>query len=414
MKRFTTSLGILAVLFPLTTQALMVPGAVRQTPGNYQSVGDNSVLPRSSSSSAVTMNVERNATLGVRFSYPSNWTITPADGGVTIAPIPDDYVLSTQRDSRIVFTITPIAGGKTYSQHELNLYFMNRATIASDSTALIDWYIPSFHLSSSGTTTLLGQQAIEYDYTGEVQSVKMHIVHLLASVNGKLISLRYESPLDTFDEDRPVFDALIPTIVWLSDDTSTSSASSVTQAQSSSASAVAASFSDVDVSTPMGQAIAALAARGVIGGYSDGTFRPNATVNRAELLKILIAGLHKGEMKNEDGCFPDFAHQWFSQYVCAAKRLKWVGGYPDGTFRPGNTVTQAEAIKMIVSSLPASAASSLGALPAGIDASAWYALYVQKAVALGIFTHTSFTAGADLTRGQAALWIENAVEATGE
>lgn len=89
----------------------------------------------------------------------------------------------------------------------------------------------------------------------------------------------------------------------------------------------------------------------VISGYPDDTFRPDTTVNRAELLKILVGG--QGVNPDTDqfkNCFPDVTDEWFAPYICYAKTSGWVSGYPDGTFGPGLEVNKAEAIKMMVNS----------------------------------------------------------------
>lgn len=86
----------------------------------------------------------------------------------------------------------------------------------------------------------------------------------------------------------------------------------------------------------------------VIDGYSDGTFRPQHTINRAEFLKIVFAA--KGSEGGAEGgdCFTDVPHgAWFAPYVCTAKRRNIALGYPDGSFKPEQEVNWAEAIALI-------------------------------------------------------------------
>lgn len=88
---------------------------------------------------------------------------------------------------------------------------------------------------------------------------------------------------------------------------------------------------------------------GFIAGYDDGTFRADAPVNRAEALKIL--SLAAGLMKLEGTTVPTFSDvspdDWFEPYVSAAASRDIVSGYGDGTFRPENAITRAEAAKII-------------------------------------------------------------------
>jgi len=106
-----------------------------------------------------------------------------------------------------------------------------------------------------------------------------------------------------------------------------------------------AAFPDVGGSTPYHEAISSLASKGVVEGYADGSFRPDTLVNRAELLKILLES--RGEFaEGGSHCFPDVNKEWFAPYVCAAEEEGIVGGYPDGTFKPEKVVNFVEAAKI--------------------------------------------------------------------
>ena len=149
-----------------------------------------------------------------------------------------------------------------------------------------------------------------------------------------------------------------------------------TAAFASSLTAEAAILSDIDGSRNKA-AILYLADKGVLAGYPDQTFKPNNVVNRAELLKILIASLGVSDL-NGRNCFPDVADQWFAPYVCYAKSQGWVSGYADGTFRPSEPVNKVEAIKMLVNSQGYrldGATSNLGYTD--VSSTDWYAPYVQ-------------------------------------
>ena len=84
-------------------------------------------------------------------------------------------------------------------------------------------------------------------------------------------------------------------------------------------------FSDLDATDDNYIAIDYLYEEGVLGGYSDGSFKPENTVNRAELLKILVEG--QGVTPDADeyqNCFPDVTTDWYAKYVCYAKEEGWV------------------------------------------------------------------------------------------
>lgn len=105
-------------------------------------------------------------------------------------------------------------------------------------------------------------------------------------------------------------------------------------------------FSDVSATFVNADAIEYLKTNGVIQGYPDGTYRPSSEINRAEFIKIIVGSLYK-DLKGKN-CFPDVKTDWFAPYVCEAKSRGIVEGYPDGTFKPGDTINFSEASKIIV------------------------------------------------------------------
>lgn len=161
-------------------------------------------------------------------------------------------------------------------------------------------------------------------------------------------------------------------------------------------------FEDVPSTHASYTAVTKLAERGIISGYPDGTFKPEKTVTRAELLKMILAALRPNDVRTESRCFPDVGSDWYARYVCASKRLNWVSGYVDGFFRPGNTVTRGEAMKMVT---VAAGLKGKVALPSDVPTYVWYAPFVRAGIENGIFTDVSFRGTQPLTRADAALWI---------
>ena len=105
-------------------------------------------------------------------------------------------------------------------------------------------------------------------------------------------------------------------------------------------------FSDVPASAWFARAVNALAASGILKGYSDGNFHPTDTTTRAMLVTVLqrLSGL-----SSENDCnFPDVsADHWARHSIALAQEQGWVKGFPDGTFGPDRPVTRAEAVTMI-------------------------------------------------------------------
>ena len=88
-----------------------------------------------------------------------------------------------------------------------------------------------------------------------------------------------------------------------------------------------AAFSDVSGSNPHKTAIEYLQTHNVLQGYEDGTFRPDFSVNRAELVKIVVAGQGiNPDANTHKNCFSDVGTEWFAPYICYAKAQGWIQG----------------------------------------------------------------------------------------
>ncbi len=108
-----------------------------------------------------------------------------------------------------------------------------------------------------------------------------------------------------------------------------------------------ASFHDVKDSAQM-QAVQWLQDIGAVQGYSDGTFRPGNSVTRAEFLKMLYeaTGMHGPTITKLP--FTDIDEKaWYINYVREAYADHIIDGYSDGTFKPNNTINVAEASKIV-------------------------------------------------------------------
>lgn len=151
-------------------------------------------------------------------------------------------------------------------------------------------------------------------------------------------------------------------------------------------------------------AIQYLADNLIVSGYPDATFKPEQTINRAELMKIITEA--SGAIPNEskyNNCFPDVTDEWFALYVCYAKDKNWVQGYPDGNFKPANDINKVEALKMIVNSQGMNIPGSVNeTLFNDVDNSTWYAPFVKTAKDNGLLEQADGSYGVDelITRGE--------------
>lgn len=105
-------------------------------------------------------------------------------------------------------------------------------------------------------------------------------------------------------------------------------------------------FPDVESGRWSNKAISTLSKAGIISGYpEDGMFRPANPITRAEFASIVSR--FDSLNYNGDNKFNDISGHWASNFINAASEKGWISGYPDGSFKPQNNITRAEAITLI-------------------------------------------------------------------
>lgn len=108
------------------------------------------------------------------------------------------------------------------------------------------------------------------------------------------------------------------------------------------------SFPDVNEDDWFNVTVSSLANMGAISGYEDGTFRPNEPISRAELAAMAVRFYDTFEAEYEEGTFLDVdGDEWYADAIAAAEELGIIGGYPDGTVRPNNNITRAETCAIV-------------------------------------------------------------------
>ena len=149
-------------------------------------------------------------------------------------------------------------------------------------------------------------------------------------------------------------------------------------------------------------AVQFLQQRGILEGYSDGSFGPEKSINRAESLKVLLEALGEGPDTSVISDFSDVdISAWFAGYVSKAKRLGIVKGYTDGTFKPGKTVGQAELLKIAFESFGVDLSDyEVTDLPSEADVNAWYAVYLQYAIDNNLLDLEDVDLASGMTREQ--------------
>ncbi len=171
-------------------------------------------------------------------------------------------------------------------------------------------------------------------------------------------------------------------------------------------------FSDV-ADNYTATAIETLRLMGVLDGYSDGTFRPNAALTRAQFCKMAVYAMDGSSELGRYSTvtiFPDVKPSfWASSYINMAARKGVIAGFADGKFKPDQTVTAGQAVTILMRGLGYKDENMGGVWPQG---------YMAEAKTCGLLKSTGITSAySALTRGQAAKLFLNLFEAkrgTGE
>ena len=104
-------------------------------------------------------------------------------------------------------------------------------------------------------------------------------------------------------------------------------------------------YTDVSSGKWSNNAISTMSAGNIVNGYPDGTFGPDKTITRAEFAAI-AARFDSSEYSGENK-FSDVSGHWAAEYINRAAEKGWITGYPDGTFRPDQYITRAEAMTLV-------------------------------------------------------------------
>lgn len=141
---------------------------------------------------------------------------------------------------------------------------------------------------------------------------------------------------------------------------------------------------------------------GLLGGYTDGTFRPGNTITRAEIAKVM-ANIHTAYITAARAAkYSDDVPGWASSYVnyCVQKGI--LSGYSDGTFRANDNITGRELAKMLL--------IVVGYEPKQFTGANWAGAVDRKAKEVGIYDGYTRDLNLYISRDDACLLINNALQ----
>ena len=107
------------------------------------------------------------------------------------------------------------------------------------------------------------------------------------------------------------------------------------------------SYSDVAPTAWYNNAVSTLSRMGILGGYEDGSFRPNASITRAEFAKIAVSFFEYEDISAENIFTDVAAGSWYENFVAVAAKLGLIEGYAGNVYRPNESITRAEACTII-------------------------------------------------------------------
>ena len=172
-------------------------------------------------------------------------------------------------------------------------------------------------------------------------------------------------------------------------------------------SAVMPAFAATDVAgLDCEEEVARLEALKVVSGYEDGTYGPEKTITRAEMAVILckmvgIDTVTVDENKSVPSKFSDVAAgEWYTGYINVAAGKGLLSGFPDGTFRPNETLTMNQVLTLCV--------NALGRGEYVSEMGTWPANYIAEATKLGLLDDVKTS---DANRGNVAIIVWNTLEA---
>jgi Cohesin domain./S-layer homology domain. len=151
---------------------------------------------------------------------------------------------------------------------------------------------------------------------------------------------------------------------------------------------------------------------GIVNGFLDGTFRPNLKVTRAEFAAMLVRAIHLEQQNGVVLPFKDINQlpEWAKPFIAEASSAGVIQGYPDGTFRAGNTITRAEMTVMLVraAKLPSEENAAVSNFTDADQIPDWASTAIAAAQKAGIVQgkeNGEFDPNSGTTRAEAAVAI---------
>jgi hypothetical protein len=327
------------------------------------------------------------------------------------------------------------------------------STEATADTATIAWTIANYDATVAGDYTATGVLTLPAGWTGTpadvIATVTVEPAATLDSdatlsdlqVDGRTVS-GFSPNLLNYNVGLAAGTTIVPTVTATVNDTGNASAlitpatslpgatTVLVTAQNLTTSKIytvnftvimPATFSDVSTSYWGYNAISSLGSKGIVSGYPDGTFKPEASITRAEFATMLVRALGLNTSGTTSTFTDVTADAWYYGYVNAAASANLVAGIGGNMFAPNALITREQMAVMVVNALgtkaPTIAGTELNAFSDKAAVSSWAVSGVDEAVKAGIvsgMTADTLVPLANATRAQAAEMIYNLLPILGK
>jgi uncharacterized protein YkwD/predicted DNA-binding antitoxin AbrB/MazE fold protein len=176
---------------------------------------------------------------------------------------------------------------------------------------------------------------------------------------------------------------------------------------------LAFAYSDVPDSYAYKTAIDSISGKGIVSGYADGTFKPAAKINRAEFTKIVVGAALSYNPAQDPSDYDIYSNQgltfsdmeskaWYIPYLRKAVENNVISGYPDGTFKPAQSINLVEASKILVNSFKLTTIQPVG--------TEWYSQTLETLAGQNAIPSTFHSLTQTVTRGEMAEMVWRIME----
>lgn len=163
-------------------------------------------------------------------------------------------------------------------------------------------------------------------------------------------------------------------------------------------------FNDINYKHRNYEAIKYLKDHDIISGYNDGNFKPNQTVNRVEALKMLMLAFNVNSASKSNLNFTDVDNNaWYADTLSKAVSRGIVKGYSDGSFKPDSNINRAEYLKILFATNNMKTDGEIANPYKDVDINSWFAPYSFLANQINVFnTGSYFNPDKPMTRAELA------------